>query len=282
MRRMLTVLQLRLMAAKWLQACKASLQSGHLDVAMANVGYVIEFIVKARVCHDMNLAGFPETLNEFNAAKSQTGEWLKIHDIQKLINLTDAKRTVVGTPELIEAWSVCMGWTIETRYKPMGSATFEQVDRLILSAEELARAITRTGSPMTAVQAAKATGDPWGLLIGLSQDLAIEHGDFHLYALVMRSTNIDLIVSAPWIDPVSRQGAREVSRAVHAAFSGDPWPLGLVVALEPVHPLVTGLSFMPGNGFVRNTRVNGIHIDVLWKVGSFGGGDTYMTECIVN
>src|SRR5688572_15107980 len=115
---MLTRLQLRQAAWAKLRAAHTLLDKGDWDNATYFCGYGVEFILKARICVDQGLAGFPETPAEFNAAKPLK---LKTHDFEALLRLTGQVAVVKSSH--LKDWGTCLQWSPDTRYQPMGTAT---------------------------------------------------------------------------------------------------------------------------------------------------------------
>lgn len=237
---MLTLRQLREMAWLKYRAARTLAESLDFDTACDNVGLAVELILKARIVHDKNLSGFPESNAEFNSMSLKN---LKTHDFETLL----AETVIANQLKLSHAneWATCLQWSPDTKYSPMGTATKTSALALLSAAEAIIKEIN--DAPELAVVAPKQSDNVYVRLLTLEQEVAIEKGRFELYAIVHRegayTGSADLLVSASWIDPESRAGADYVSKRV-AAFLGtnDVGFISGVIALPKDHPVVRWLT----------------------------------------
>lgn len=257
----LTRLQLRQNAWNKLRAAQALAEKRDWDNASEIAGYAVEFILKARICVDCGLTGFPETRQEFADLKH-----LKTHDLESLLSYT--KQQLAIKQRHLNDWSVCLRWSPESRYQPMGTATEQSATELLRSAESIIRAISAVPGLEAAV--VPATENPYVKLWAMEKEIAVEKGQFVLFAVWHRSgsyaDSADVVVAAPWIDPDTREGARYVSEFVSRSLTeSDLLRISGVIALGKDHPVVADVtSALDVKGFqlhCENCQFGNIQID---------------------
>ena len=197
------------------QAAKALFDKKLWADAVHNCGYAVELILKARICVDHNLTGFPENNAEFKIAKA-AGLDLKTHDLEKLLNMTSLAAHV--KQDALKEWSICLKWSPEGRYH-MDKENETSAAELIRSAVEILKRITDV-SGLEGYDAAEiaASDNPYAKLVPIEQQLSDEHGDFALFAICHRHDSFpassDVVVAADWIDAESGSGLEHVTDTV--------------------------------------------------------------------
>lgn len=102
------------------------------DGAIYLCGYAIELALKRRICMTLRWAGFPATNAEFKNYQS-----LKTHDLDVLLRLSGYEKRIKKDPVTFAAWSDVGSWDPEARYKPIGSASPADAQKVINSAKIL-------------------------------------------------------------------------------------------------------------------------------------------------
>jgi len=124
---MLTRNELKELAKARLQEAKVLFDKGLYDGACYLAGYVVELALKARICKILDLDEYPQT-GEISRA-------FKTHNYDNLLKLSGLERRfndAIGTnPSLLINWSVLEGWTEEFRYRPIGSSSKKDIERII-------------------------------------------------------------------------------------------------------------------------------------------------------
>jgi hypothetical protein len=110
--------------------------AGRHDGAIYLCGYAVELALKRRICITLRWSGFPSTNNEFKNYQS-----LNTHTLDILLALSGYERRVKKNPATLAAWSDVGSWDPEARYRPVGSATAADAQRIINSAKMLLRAL---------------------------------------------------------------------------------------------------------------------------------------------
>lgn len=105
-------------------------KEGRYDGAAYLSGYAVEFALKARICKQLRWVGYPSKDNEFKGKGS-----FKVHDFGSLLEFTGIAPKIHNN--CTTEWSTMEVWTPEYRYKPVGSATQQEVQEMITSAKIL-------------------------------------------------------------------------------------------------------------------------------------------------
>jgi hypothetical protein len=259
----LTRLQLRQNAWAKIRAAKAILSTADWDNATYLCGYGIELILKARICVDQGLPGYPETEAEFTAAKPLK---LKDHDFDRLLHLT--KQTAHIKANHLADWGTCQQWSPSTRYQAIGTATSKSAQEMIRATEVIIREIS--AKPGLEAITVSSTDDAFTKLLGIEMELSVEHGDFDLFGMWHREGSFDgtydLVVAAPWINSETRSGVQHVDKALRKGLK--PEELGLlsgIFAIDRTHPLLRGvLSFITTRHMkltLKNCKFGGLSLD---------------------
>jgi len=266
---MLTKEQLRDIAWRQLRAANSLFDQKMWDAAVHDCGYAVEMMLKARICIDRALAGFPETPREFTALKKSKGIWLKTHGLEELLNLTVLVTQVKRW--CFNEWSVCVQWSPETRYVPVGTANEISAKELIRSATAVMRRIVALpGIQDYDVAQFDAIDNPYLKLIVAERELSEERGEFELFMVCHRAHSFlnssDIVVAAPWIDPDSRRGADRVSNAIQRVLVGDDIKsVSGVVAIRGDNPglqtLQQAIDVRHSGTELGNCTFGQIHID---------------------
>lgn len=117
---MISIDDLMAIARARLQDVEILLGSNRADVAEYLCGYVVELALKARICRQLNWAGFPETRKEFENYAS-----FRTHKLEVLLSLSGQEQRIKA--EYLNEWSAVEKWDPESRYRLIGQADFMQV-----------------------------------------------------------------------------------------------------------------------------------------------------------
>jgi HEPN domain-containing protein len=131
---MITVADLRKLARARLKDARSLLSAKRFDGAIYIGGYVVEIALKARICRTLRWTEFPETRKEFESLTT-----FRTHDPDVLLALSGREQRT-KTSHLAE-WSVLGTWEPEARYRKVGSATKDDAELLVSSAEILLKAL---------------------------------------------------------------------------------------------------------------------------------------------
>lgn len=110
------------------------LQAGRFDGATYLCGYVIEMILKLRICKTLRWEGFPELRKEFEGLSS-----FKTHDFDNLLHLSGKEEKVKQL--YLSEWSLVKTWNPELRYNRVMSLSKSQTSK---RREEVADIISAT------------------------------------------------------------------------------------------------------------------------------------------
>ena len=113
-----------------LQDAEVLLQSQRYDGAVYVCGYAVEIALKERICRTLNWSEFPSTGGEFQKYQS-----FRTHDLDVLLHLSGVEQRIME--EKLVEWSDVAAWNPEARYKPIGSATAADAEKMIQSAKTL-------------------------------------------------------------------------------------------------------------------------------------------------
>lgn len=123
---------LKKIAQARLKDADALSNSRRYDGAIYICGYAVEMALKARICKTLRWSGYPSTRGEF-----QNLQTFRTHDLDLLLHLSAAEGRI--KTECLPEWSAVAQWEPEARYKPVGSATKEDVELMVESARILLR-----------------------------------------------------------------------------------------------------------------------------------------------
>jgi hypothetical protein len=179
---MLTRLQLLGNSLAKLRAAKAVTDKGDFDTATHLCGLAVELALKARICVDKTLTGWPENDAEFKNARPLK---LRTHGLEALLGMTGQETNV--KVRCINEWGVCLQWNIDTRYQPMGTAKRQSVEEMIRSAEAVIRELR--SKPGLEAAVVSSTDEPFMKIWGLVQEMEIEKGKFRFFCLMPSARN---------------------------------------------------------------------------------------------
>ena len=131
---MIARLELRRIARARLSDAKALTDAGRYDGAAYLCGYAVEIALKARVCRTLKWSGFPSTRKEFENYTS-----FRTHNLDVLLSLSGQEDRIKTT--YFADWSAVSTWDPEQRYNVVGTAKKPEVERMIVAAETLLRAL---------------------------------------------------------------------------------------------------------------------------------------------
>ncbi len=264
---MITKEELRKKAWIEYQDANALLKQKRWDNAVYICGYAIELLLKARLCIDLKLPGFPESKQECKAF-SINPHGLFTHDLETLLN-----QTILATQlkhAVLKEWSTCLQWDPELRYQPLGTFNEIMAKEMIRSTRAVLEQI-RTVTGLEGYDAAElaATNDPHQKLRVVEQQLCDEFGEFALFAVWKRAHTdpriADVVVSAPWIDEEARTGVEHVTEAVKRILPGDEIRAVCgVFALSQDHPALQQIQMVGAHhGYCELTHciAGSLHID---------------------
>ncbi len=106
---MLSKVELKRIAYERLADAEALCQANRFDGAVYLCGYVVEIMLKLRICKTLRWDGFPETRKEFEGLSN-----FKTHDFDMLLHLSGVEEKIKNN-FLIE-WSTVKTWNPEFRY----------------------------------------------------------------------------------------------------------------------------------------------------------------------
>lgn len=109
---------------------RALLVGKRYEGAIYLCGYAIELALKARICRTLKWAGYPATGREFDDYKS-----FKTHNLDVLLHLSGIEDKVKTS--LFAEWSAVAQWRPESRYTPVGKATFSDASLMVASTRVL-------------------------------------------------------------------------------------------------------------------------------------------------
>jgi HEPN domain-containing protein len=131
---MVPVGDLRKIAKGRLVDAEALFQAGRYDGAIYLCGYAVEIALKAKICRVLKWPGYPSTEKEFQGYLS-----FRTHDLARLLHLSGAESKI--KIKHFAEWSVVATWKSDVRYRPIGSATAQDVVDMIKSARTIVAAL---------------------------------------------------------------------------------------------------------------------------------------------
>jgi HEPN domain len=246
---MFTPQELRTNARSKLQSAEALLALGDFDNASYLAGYAVEFSLKARYCTRKGLSHFPK---DFKEAKSKGIGHLFIHDLEKLLTLSEGQRIPKMSMKNID-WAAAMDWSEQKRYSPIGTATQEVVVAQIAETRKL---ITE----LTLFEVVEK-------LAVVEKSVSSEKGRFLLFAVAENvykpSPGWQIVMSAWWLDSTAKFEA--VVARCQANMDADlVSAIADAMYLLPAHPLVQRFnSLIDGLEHSRGTITKANIIDCV-------------------
>lgn len=131
---MLKKAELRNIAAARLDDAQALYSATRYDGAVYLCGYAVEVALKARICDTLGWPEYPDTRAEFQNLLS-----FRTHNLDVLLKLSGVELSI-KTHHLVE-WSTVLRWDPEARYKPIGSATRQDAQRMMSAAQIIVGAL---------------------------------------------------------------------------------------------------------------------------------------------
>ena len=107
-------------------------ESGRYDGSTYLCGYAIEMALKARICKNLKMEGFPSSKKEFKDKKK-----LRTHDLDNLLSFSGMEEKIKTNEECLVAWSEVGDWDPQIRYNPIGSFTDKDSKSMIDSSKKL-------------------------------------------------------------------------------------------------------------------------------------------------
>ena len=111
---MLVKAELKRIAKERLADAEILFNAGRLDGATYLCGYVVEIVLKLRICRTLRWKGFPDSRKEFEKYAS-----FKTHDLDSLLHLSGVEDKVKQS--YLSEWSTVKTWTPEMRYTSVTS-----------------------------------------------------------------------------------------------------------------------------------------------------------------
>ncbi len=131
---MVPIADLRKIANGRLVDADTLFRAGRYDGAIYLCGYAVEMALKARICRVLKWSGFPSTNNEFNDYRS-----FRTHEMGVLLHLSGVESKIKSN--YLAEWSIVATWKSDLRYRPIGSATAQDVADMIKSARRIMAAL---------------------------------------------------------------------------------------------------------------------------------------------
>jgi hypothetical protein len=131
---MVLIAELRKIARGRLMDAEALFRAGRYDGAIYLCGYAVEIALKARICRTLKWLGYPATRKQFEGYQS-----FRTHDLDILLHLSGTESKI--KTNYFAEWSIVATWDSTVRYRPIGSATAQDVDDMIKSARAIVGAL---------------------------------------------------------------------------------------------------------------------------------------------
>lgn len=128
---MVPVADLRKIAKGRLVDAEVLFRAGRYDGAIYLCGYAVEIALKARICRTLKWPGYPSNFSGYQSFRT--------HDLVILLHLSGAEAKIKS--KYFAEWSVVATWRSEVRYRPIGSATAQDVVDMIESAKKIMAAL---------------------------------------------------------------------------------------------------------------------------------------------
>lgn len=117
-----------------LRDARALFRAGRYDAAVYICGYAVELALKARICRTLRWEGFPDTNREFEHYHS-----FKTHRLDVLLQLSGQSLRISGKYGL--HWDAVVEWDPTRRYKPIGSTSAADADKMLRATQVLVRVL---------------------------------------------------------------------------------------------------------------------------------------------
>ncbi len=125
---------MRRIARSRLEESEVLFKARKYDGASYLCGYFVELALKARICAILKWPSFPETNNEFKPYGS-----FRTHDLDILLSLSGREQRIKA--HLLNEWSAVATWDPDVRYKRIGTAGKAGVERMLVSAAAILKAL---------------------------------------------------------------------------------------------------------------------------------------------
>jgi len=126
----LTGNDLKKLARLRLREADSLYQQGFYDGCVYLCGYVVECVLKARICKFLKLSKYP--------SDGEHGKIFKTHNfgILKLLAGLEGEITITKNKALFENWSTATSWDPEQRYSPAGTSGREEAADILASIKD--------------------------------------------------------------------------------------------------------------------------------------------------
>ena len=129
---MVPVADLKKMAKGRLVDADVLFRAARYDGAIYLCGYAVEIALKARICRTLKWAGYPSSFGrDYQSFRSR--------DLDVLLHLSGVESKIKS--KFFAEWSVVATWKSDIRYRPIGSATAQDVTSMIESARRIVAAL---------------------------------------------------------------------------------------------------------------------------------------------
>lgn len=126
--------ELRRIARARLKDAEELCRAGRYDGSVYLCGYAVEIALKAKICRTLKWSGFPSTNREFENYRS-----FRTHNLDVLLHLSGVEAKF--KTQYLAKWSVVAMWEPDTRYRPIGTASFQDAADMISSAKVIVAAL---------------------------------------------------------------------------------------------------------------------------------------------
>lgn len=130
---MLSRADLKRIATERLVDAEILLKADRYDGATYLCGYVVEIMLKLRICKTLRWDGFPETRREFDGLAS-----FKTHNFDDLLHLSGVEEKIKRFH--LSEWSTVKAWNPELRYSRVVSLNKKQAARRREEVSDMIRA----------------------------------------------------------------------------------------------------------------------------------------------
>lgn len=131
---MISIRELKRIASARLKDAEILYQGKRYDGAVYLCGYVVELILKAKICKTLRWSDFPSTNSEFQGLQS-----FKTHRLDLLLNLSGQEGKIKTA--FLADWSIVASWDSETRYSIVGTVSKTNALNMIESAKIILKAL---------------------------------------------------------------------------------------------------------------------------------------------
>jgi hypothetical protein len=106
--------------------------NGKYDTSWYLCGYAIELTLKARIATTLRWGGWPQAPREVDGVDLRA---FHIHSLGPLLSLSGRMNKIKGAYRT--DWTIVMDWTVEDRYRSIGTTTKADAQQMLLSARTL-------------------------------------------------------------------------------------------------------------------------------------------------